>query len=176
MTRLALLGLCCLLLAACSNVTVDSYAGREPHLDVRQFFDGKLSARGVLKNRSGEVIRSFNADIQASWQDGVGTLDEQFVFDDGEHQRRTWTLRPDGPDRYIATAGDVSGEGDLRQAGNSIFMNYVLQVPWNGRRLDVAVDDRMYLVEPDVILNESRMSKFGFRVGELLIVILRHPD
>jgi hypothetical protein len=32
------------------------------------------------------VIRYFDASIDASWEDGVGTLDENVVFDDGEEQ------------------------------------------------------------------------------------------
>jgi len=160
-------------LGACSGVDVTDYSERRPTLDVTQFFSGRLTAHGVVKDRGGRVIRSFNAEIEASWQDGVGTLDEQFVFDDGERQQRVWILRPAGRDRYTATAGDVTGEGELRQSGNSIFLDYVLQVPWRGGTLDVRVDDRMYLVEPGVLINESRLSKFGVRVGAILLVILR---
>lgn len=55
---------------------------------------------GVVKNFSGEVIRTFDADISASWDDeGVGTLDEVFRFNDGEVQTRVWTLTP--PRRVI---------------------------------------------------------------------------
>ncbi len=161
-------------LTACSAVDVEDYAGREPRLRVEEFFTGQLSAHGVLKDRAGRVTRSFNARIKASWENGVGTLDEHFVFDDGETQRRVWTLRPDGEDRYIGTAGDVSGPASLRQAGNSIFLDYVLQVPWRDDLIEVRVDDRMYLVSPDVLVNESRLSKFGFHVGDLLLVILRN--
>jgi hypothetical protein len=31
----------------------------------------------------------------------------------------------------------------------------------------------MYLVTPDILINESRMIKFGFDVGEILLVIER---
>ena len=41
--------------------------------------------------------------------------------------------------------------------------------------LDLRIDDRMYLVSPDVLINESRMFKFGFDVGEILLVIRREP-
>ena len=37
--------------------------------------------------------------------------------------------------------------------------------------LDVKIDNRMYLVTPDVLINESRMSKFGIPVGDFLLVI-----
>jgi len=168
--------LCCVLLgtlSGCSRVTVDDYAGREPRLVPEVFFDGPLTAHGVIKDRSGKVIRSFNADIKAYWRDGVGTLEEDFVFDDGSTDRRVWTLRPTTPGNYVGTAGDVVGDGTLRVAGNSMFLDYVLRVPYKGRELDLRIDDRMYLVHPDILLNESRMIKFGFDVGSILLVIKR---
>lgn len=171
MTRLLPLLTCLLFLASCSSVSVTDYRNRTPVFDVETFFDGALTAHGVVKDRSGRVTRSFSATIDASWDEGVGTLDEDFVFDDGETQKRVWTLRrqPDGS--YIGTAGDVTGDGVLTQAGNSVFLDYVLQVPYRGSTVEVRVDDRMYLLTPDLLINESGLSKFGFEVGELLLVI-----
>ncbi|RLQ22728.1 DUF3833 family protein [Seongchinamella sediminis] len=160
-----------LVLAACSQVQVSDYAGMQPELRVEEFFTGPLSAHGVVKNRAGKVIRTFNATIDARWEDGIGTLDEDFVFNDGEQQKRIWTLRPQADGTYAGTAGDVTGEGVLRQAGNSIFLDYVLQVPYRDSVIEVTVDDRMYLLTPDILINESKLKKFGFQVGELLLVI-----
>ena len=174
--RTTFIGLGALVIAACSNVQVTDYNDFKPVLDVEQFFNGELTAHGVVKDRGGRVIRSFNADIDASWSDGVGTLVEDFVFDDGESQRRVWTLKPAGEGQYTGTAGDVVGAGRLQQAGNSVFLDYVLQVPYGDGSVDVRVDDRMYLVSPNILINESSMSKFGWRVGNLVLVIARHPD
>ena len=52
---------------------------------------------------------------------------------------------------------------------------YVLQVPYRGSTIDVRVDDRMYLLTPDLLINESTLRKFGLAVGELLLVIQRVP-
>jgi hypothetical protein len=157
----------------CSSVTVDDYRDSRPELRPDVFFTGYLTAHGVVKNRAGRVIRTFNADIDASWDEGVGTLVEDFIFDDGENQQRIWTLSPDGQGGYIGTAGDVIGDGTLRFAGNGVFLAYVLRIPYGGSNVDVKVDDRMYLVSPDVLINESILTKFGLRVGSLLLTILR---
>ncbi len=164
------------LLGACSPITVNDYKDKTPRLNIETFFDGPLSAHGVVKNRSGKVIRHFNAVINAHWNNGIGTLDEHFVFDDGEKQQRIWTLTPDGAQRYTATAGDVVGPSDMHIAGNSLFLNYVLQVPYNDGIIQVAVDDRMYLVDPVTLMNESVMTKWGFKVGEVLLVIKKLPE
>ena len=128
-------------------------------------------ASGIVKDRSGRVIRYFNATIDASWEGGVGTLDEQFVFDDGEEQTRVWTLERTAAGAYIATAGDVIGESQMKVLGNSLFMQYVLRVPYGDGTIDVNVDDRMYLVSDTVLLNESVMSKWGVNVGQITLVI-----
>jgi hypothetical protein len=156
-------------------VQVTDYDEFSPRLELEEFFQGKLTAHGVVKNRGGKVIRYFNADIDASWEGEVGTLEEDFVFNDGEKQRRVWTLSPNGDGTYAGTAGDVVGAGQLELAGNSVFLDYVLQIPYGDGTIDVTVDDRMYLVAPDVLINESTLNKFGVRVGELLLVILREP-
>jgi hypothetical protein len=120
---LALLAL--LPLAACSTVTVSDYAQEVPRLQPERFFEGPLVAHGVVKDRSGRVIRRFSADIEAYWEDGVGTLEEDFVFDDGDRDRRVWTLEPVAGGEYRATAGDVVGDGVATVAGNSMFLDYV---------------------------------------------------
>ena len=78
------------LLAGCTSVKVGDYAGNQPQIVPEAFFNGSLTAHGVVKNRGGKVIRYFNADIKAYWQDGIGTLEEDFQFDDGEKSRRVW--------------------------------------------------------------------------------------
>ena len=165
-----------LALSACSTVEVSDYSDLKPDLVLNDFFNGSLSAHGVVKDRSGRVIRIFNASIDASWDAGTGTLDEDFIFNDGEKQRRVWKLEPQDDGSYLGTAGDVEGEGLLTQAGNSVFLDYVLQIPYGEGTVDVRVDDRMYLVSPGVLINESQMTKFGVRVGSILLVILRQDS
>lgn len=162
------------LLCGCSSVELEHYAANKPSLDVKAFFSGELSAEGIVKNRSGTVIRYFTATINASWNDrGQGRLEELFVFNDGEQQQRTWLLEPLDNNRYKATANDVVGEHLLETAGNALFMEYILRIPYKGRTLDVSVEDRMYLVDNNTIINESTMRKFGFRVGSVVLTIQR---
>ena len=161
------------LLSGCSGPAVTDYAKRGPKLVPEQFFSGELIARGVVKDMSGEVIRTFDATISASWDnEGVGTLDEEFHFDDGEVQTRVWTLTPTQSGAgYHANAGDVVEPGIMRWSGNAINMNYVLQVAYGDGTLDLRMDDWMYLITPDTLINETTMSKWGVDVGELVLVI-----
>ena len=173
MFKSTLLIVAAFLLSACASVNVEDYSGNQPALVAETFFNGKLEAHGILKDRSGKVIRYFSAEIDAWWEDGVGTLDERFVFDDGERQTRVWKLEKTADNHYRATAGDVIGDGHMKIAGNSLFLEYVLRVPYDGDTIDLSIDDRMYRVSENVILNESIMTKFGLEVGELTLVILK---
>lgn len=157
--------------SACSSVTVEKYSDNEPLLVPEEFFDGQLNAHGIVKDRGGQVIRYFSAKIKAYWAGGVGTLDESFVFDDGEQQTRVWKLKPQPDGSYVATAGDVIGEGKMKVAGNSLFLDYVLRIPYGDGTIDLRIDDRMYLVSERVLLNESVMTKWGFEVGQITLVI-----
>ena len=165
---------CCSLLAAvglagCSAVEVERYAAEQPVLDLPQYFNGQLAAHGMFQDRSGEVIKRFQVRIDAHWQDGVGTLDEHFVYSDGTTQRRVWTLRrqPDGS--YIGTADDVVGEARGVVRGNALHWRYVLALPVDGRVWHVDFDDWMFLIDERVMLNRSVMSKFGIRLGEVTL-------
>lgn len=167
-------------LAACST-PISTYQHTKPELIIEQFFNGQLTAHGVVKNFKGEVIRHFNADIAAHWVDRVGTLDEDFVFDNGEKQKRIWTIRPIHTDtqspgekkQYIGTAGDVIGESLIEVSGNAMFLNYVLQIPYKDGTMNIKIDDRMYLVNPTTIINESKLYKFGLPVGNITLTIIK---
>ena len=163
-------------LSACGTASIDDHQITEPSFDPEDFFTGILTAHGVVRDYSGAATRYFNADITACWENGVGTLDEAFVFDDGEQQVRIWTLTPDGAQHYIGTAGDVVGEGNARWQGNAIFLDYTLRIELEDGPIDVHIDDRMYRVSENVVINESKMSKFGVGVGEILLTLVRHPE
>jgi hypothetical protein len=160
------------MLSSCSATSIDDYAQNSPTLDLHSFFNGSLTAHGVLKDRSGKVSRYFNATINAYWKNGIGTLEERFVFDDGEVQLRTWTLTPNG-DSYSATAGDVIGTGTSQVKGNAMQLNYVLGITYKGSPLQLHVEDWMWQVDNKILLNESTLRKWGFKVGSIQLVIIK---
>lgn len=169
------------LLIACGSAGIEHYRDKQPQLVPEAFFRGPLTAHGILKDRSGSVTRRFNAELSGSWEGGIGLLEERFVFDDGEVQLRNWQLIPTGTDSgagvrgFIGRAEDVVGDAEVRVSGNAMFIRYVLEVAYGGDTIEVNVDDRMYLVSDRVIINESRLSKFGIPVGEIVLTIIRTP-
>lgn len=163
------------LLAACSGPDIQQYRAQQPVFNAESFFSGPLTAHGVLKDRSGNVTRHFNATINAYWKNGIGTLEERFEFNDGEIQFRNWTLTPQGNGRYLATAGDVLGNGQAETAGNVFHLNYTLEINYQGKPLALAVDDWMFRVNDQVVINQSTLSKWGFHVGSIELAIIKQP-
>ncbi len=175
-TLVSLVGLT-LMLASCATQSLDDYAQNRPAFTPEEFFSGDLSAQGVVKNRSGKVIRYFSASIKAHWQNGQGTLEEKFLFNDGEVQTRVWSLVPSSisgkSKTYVARAGDVIGDGKAEVAGNAMHLNYQLQISYNDKPLILNVDDWMWQVDANTIINESKLSKWGFTLGSIQLAISR---
>jgi Protein of unknown function (DUF3833) len=168
MLKSLLIGAAALSLAGCATVDVANYRAERPALDLAEYFNGTVDGWGMFQDRSGQVIRRFTVRIDAKWDGNRGTLDEHFEFSDGERQNRIWTLVKDG-DRYTGTAGDVVGTGQGIQQGNAFNLRYVLRVPWAGRTIDVDMDDWMWRIDGETVLNRTAMTKFGFRVGEVTL-------
>jgi len=158
----------------CSKMKIEDFKNKSPEFIPQEYFNGPLKAYGMVKDRSGKIIRTFKGDLVGSWdKNGVGTLAEKFIYDDGEKQTRVWTLKPTGDKTYIGTAGDIVGDAKMITKGNTVMMDYTMTVPYNDSTIDINVKDWLHLHEDGVILNHSKMQKFGFVVGELVITIIK---
>ncbi len=179
-TALIILTLGLALLSSCSSAPIEDYSQNKPKISITEFFSGKLSAKGVVKNRGGDVNRYFTATINASWTTKnnilIGTLDEVFYFNDGEEQKRIWTLEQQTDGSFLASANDVVGSHPMFSSGNALFLDYVLTITYNDKPMDIKVEDRMYLVDETTIINESIFYKWGFRVGSVQLTILKEND
>ena len=167
-----------IMLCGCASMQIEDFSEEKPELVLEEYFNGRLTAYGLIKDRRGRITSTFRADFIGSWDgDGIGTLDEVFVYNDGDIQERVWTFEPVGENRYIGTAHDIVGEADMIVKGNTLRMDYVIQVPYRNRTIDLSVRDWLHLQPDGVILNHSYMRKFGIRVAELVVTIIKDfPD
>jgi len=163
-----------IVLSGCS-ATLEDYQDEGPTLALSEFFQGRLHAWGMVQDRSGKVIRRFRAEIRGEWHGQQGILDEQFWFNDGEQQQRCWRLQQQG-NRYSGTAADVIGTARGEVSGNALNWRYQLEIPVEGRRWQISLDDWMYLIDENNLLNRARMSKLGINVGEITLYIRKVSD
>lgn len=174
MKNLLLIFITTILLTGCASMKIEDFNNTKPEFVPQEYFNGKLRAYGIVKDRSGKIIRSFKGEMIGSWdKNGVGTLDEFFVYDDGEEMKRVWTLKPIENKKFIATANDIVGESPMIANGNTVMIDYVMRTPYKNSTIDLSVQDWLHLQDEKIIINHSKMKKFGFVVGELVITIIK---
>lgn len=157
------------LLGGCSSISPEAYRDEQPRLDVFAYFDGTVDAWGQFEDRSGRVVKRFVVEIRGRVAGDRLTLDEDFRYSDGTTQKRVWTIERQAGGRYTGAAGDVVGQAGGEAAGNALRWRYVLALEVDGRTWHVDFDDWMYLQDERMMLNRSVMSKFGIRLGEVII-------
>ena len=172
MKKLAILSTVAVL-AGCSSTSVQDYKSEKPTLKLENYLDGNLDAYGFFQDRSGKIIKRFKVVMKASWKNGVGTLDEDFTYSDGSKSKRVWTIKKTGDGFYSGTAADVVGEAKGESAGNAFQWKYTMDLPVEGTKYQVQFDDWMYLMEDNIMLNKSKMSKFGVYLGEVTLTFIK---
>jgi hypothetical protein len=148
---------------------IKDYKNATPSLDIKQYLNGNFVVKGLLKNRQGKVIRQFSATVKGSFTANSGTLVERFIFNDGEEQDRIWQINFIDDNNFTATAGDVVGVAKGVQMGNAVNMKYVLSVPYGKTTINISMEDWIFLLDSKHAMNTTIMTKFGFKVGELVI-------
>jgi len=166
-----------LLFGACSGQDIESYRDKRPLFQPKSFFNGHLVAKGMVTNRSGEVIQRFTCNIIGSWNGNKGLLDETFTYTNKNSEnprKRLWKLELI-PEKHIlkGKAGDIVGEAVGEYVGNAFNFNYTLKVPVDGKTYDISVNDWMYLIDENTLMAKSDMSKWGFGVGQVTLVMTK---
>lgn len=173
MTRFLLLLVVPLSIASCGSVDVARYADQQPALSLEQFFSQPVKAWGMFQKRNGEVTKRFEVDLVSRREGNNLILDERFVYSDGTHQRRIWTLTPEENGRWSGRAGDVVGVAKGQIAGNTFHWRYRLNLPVDDSTYEVSMDDWMYLIDEDTLINRTSMSKWGVEVGQVTVFFRR---
>ena len=165
-------------MSACARRDVATLADRQPPLDLAAFFAGDSVAYGIFEDRFGNLRRQFRVNMTGTVEGDTLTLEEDFLYDDGERADRTWVIRrtgveADGSLRYEGAAADVSGTASGRVAGNTLNWEYDVVLEMSGRSVEVHFDDWIYRQDEDVAINRAFISKFGVEIGSVTIVFLR---
>lgn len=161
------------LAAGCSSAQIQDYKTESPKLVLEDYLNGPLEAHGFFQDRSGMVVKRFTVKMVATWNGGTGVLEEDFEYSDGTKSRRIWTIKKEADNKYSGSAEDVVGTAAGETAGNAFRWNYTLNLPVGEKTYKVQFDDWMWLMNDEVMLNKSKMSKFGIYLGEVTLVFLK---
>lgn len=160
-------------LSGCAGVSVESYKSETPVFSLREYFNGPVRAWGIFTDRSGQVQKRFSVEMNCSWQGEAGTLDESFLYSDGTRQRRIWHLLDRGQGRFEGRADDVVGVALGETSGNAFRWSYTMALKVGEQVWHVEFDDWMYLMDGQVLLNKSAMSKWGIHLGDVTLSFTR---
>lgn len=140
------------------------------HFDILAYFEGRTLADGIFEDRFGKVKRRFTVDMMGKAEGNTLTLDEAFVFDDGEEQQRTWILQRGEGQAFTGTCADAVSTAHGRFEAGMAFLSSQLRLAVGTRQIAMRFDDVFYKTGSGTVLNRSTVSKWGIRLGQVLIL------
>lgn len=147
----------------------EDFAGREPRFQIEDYFAGKTKAWGIFQDRFGTLRRQFVVDISGTWDGELLTLVENFTYDDGKTETRTWRIRKTGDHSYEGQADGVIGTARGESYGNVLNWRYDFALPIGDSTWNVHFDDWMFLQGDGVMINRAVVTKLGFELGAVTI-------
>ena len=155
-------------LVGCST-DLNDYKQSTPAFDLFGYFSGETHAWGMVQDYQNKQVRRFEVVLQGDVVGNTLTLNEKFVYDDGEHQTRVWhiTLNPDGS--YQGTAGDIIGVARGNTAGNAFNWRYSMEVKTENGKVEISFDDWLYRQDETHVFNVTSLRKFGLEVAKVTL-------
>lgn len=152
---------------------VQVYKNNTPLFHLEEFLNGRIDIEGLFQNRAGLVTSRFHVDLDATWSGGKGRLTEDFTFADGQKLNREWSLTRISENVYEGVAPDVIGHATGVGAGNTFLWSYKLRLPYKKRYISVDVEDWMYRINSDMMINRVYFRKFGIKFTEATLVFIK---
>lgn len=143
--------------------------------DLLAWLEGETEADGVFEDRSGHLKRRFRVEMTGTPSTNGLNLDERFVFDDGERLNRVWRLERDGPASFTGTCEDAVSVAKGRFEMGAAYLSSELRVAVGSRSIAMRFSDAFYEIGNGMVLNRSTVSKWGMRIGQVLI-LFRKPS
>lgn len=157
--------------AACASAP-DAAGART--LTLEEFFQGHVTARGTFINSFTGDVRGLTVAIDSSFDGKTLTLVEDFAYDDGERDKKTWQLTRTGDRTYTGTREDVIGEAKAFPDGVNMRLEYVVALKteaWGD--IHVRFRDVLALEDDGTLVNRAVVSKWGLRLGRVELRMTR---
>ena len=163
-------------LSACSKIDMKQFENNTPNLDLFSFFEGNTIAYGIFEDRFGNLKRQFRVNIFGKIENQTLTLDEEFLYDDGEQANRIWKIKKTIENNKIAYEGqadDIEGKASGSVSGNTMNWSYDIYLNIKGSNIKVHFNDWIYKQSENLAINRAYVSKFGINIGSVTLVFLR---
>ncbi|GAB2663705.1 DUF3833 domain-containing protein [Vibrio panuliri] len=157
-----------LVLVGCGS-QLDDYKQSSPAFALFDYFEGEVTAWGMVQDFSGNKTRSFEVSIVGTVEGEKLTLVEDFVYSDGVEEQRIWHINKLADGRYQGTAQDIIGLAHGAEQGNAMRWQYDFELPYEGLTITVAMDDWLFRQDERHLFNITKVKKFGVQVATVTI-------
>lgn len=158
-------------LAGCASAPEFSAPLPQKPLVLEKVLAGRTLGEGVFVNSLTGGETAFSVVIDGNWDGKVLTLVEDFTYEDGSTERKTWRLTKTGEGLYSGVREDVIGKASVFQDGLGVRLDYHVTLATGLGDIDVRFRDLLYLNADGSIANKAVVSKFGLRVGRVDITM-----
>lgn len=161
--------LCMLMLLTSCSADIEQYQESTPEFKLEKFFNGKVIGYGLVTDFNDNITRRFTVDIVGTWQGNKGTLDEDFIYDDGETQFRRWHIEKINSTEYQGKADDIIGTATGKRSGAVVHWQYTMALKVDGDTYEVHFDDTMALIDDNHMINKAKINKFGINIANVTL-------
>ena len=163
-------------IAGCSSMKIEDFANTKPEFNLMQFFEGEVTAWGIIEDRFGNLKRQFKVKMHGKINNGILTLEEDFYYADGEKDKRVWEFSKLGEDTYQGLANDIIGKAIGKEVGNAFNMKYKMDLDLGFAELRVSFNDWMFRIDHETIVNKASISKFGLNIANVTLFFRKNSN
>jgi hypothetical protein len=163
------------LLAGCATVPPQGSALSQKGVSLERDFRGRSYAKGVFVNRITGSQRPFTVVLDGTWSGNKLTLREDFVYEDGEKDVKTWVFIRTGPSVWTGTREDVVGQASISTEGGVVRLGYDIDLPTSSGKVRLRFEDVIERNAQGMIVNRAIVSKFGLPLGDVDLTFSRKP-
>jgi hypothetical protein len=167
--KILILLLSSLVVGGCGSMQIDEFQQTQPEFVLEEYFQGRTVAWGLFEDRFGRVQRQFVVEIDGAWDGETLTLNEDFVYNDGEKENRVWSVVKTGAHTYVGETENAVGQAVGTSQGNAFHWAYDFNLKVGDGSWKVGFDDWMFLQQDGVLLNKAVVSRWGFKVGTVFL-------
>ena len=140
-------------------------------LNFEKFFSGKVIANGCMiffypKRRKIDLKVEFSG----SFKNKSLTLEESYYENNIKTSIRNWYFKKISDNKYIGNEKNIVHPFKLIIKNNSLEMNYKFKTQFKSFSFSVNVNDHMYLIKKNTIINRTNISKFHIPIAETLLL------
>ena len=136
-------------------------ANPEPKLDMLAFFAGKTHADNVIKIALHAPHKLIVDSVGGHNKEGEFVLIDTVQEEGKPVRKRTWVMRPAGPNHFTGVLSDAKGPVEVTVSGDSALIRYTM------KEGGLKVEQRVQLQRDGTLSNTVVAKKFGLKVASV---------